>query len=293
MTRVGTLELRVPQDRLGRFSTELFERYQRSEKALVGTPAEMHVQGFRRGRYPPRAPPAPARFHRCPHEIIVPRQQPFQVDNFRPTLALGHGVHPSRVGDERHHQHAMTAPGGRLIAEPSAHYRLGPWNRNFLRMPRHSCGCTWWQMYTGIFVTSRSLQMPIVPGGQLTPGSSAAETGMGAGAATVVAGAGGLPVIVGAGAAGACKGAAFLSPAVAATSKGLRADKVGGDPGLAGAAARGAVAGEVAIAGKAVDLSGAGPATGMTSDGGDPTTAGTGGGSSGPGISSCWPILIL
>ncbi len=36
ITRVGTLELRVPQDRAGRFSTELFERYQRSEKALVG-----------------------------------------------------------------------------------------------------------------------------------------------------------------------------------------------------------------------------------------------------------------
>jgi len=39
------LELRVPQDRAGRFSTELFERYQRSEKALVGTLAEMYVQG--------------------------------------------------------------------------------------------------------------------------------------------------------------------------------------------------------------------------------------------------------
>jgi transposase-like protein len=35
VTRVGTLELRVPQDRDGRFSTRLFERYQRSEKALV------------------------------------------------------------------------------------------------------------------------------------------------------------------------------------------------------------------------------------------------------------------
>jgi putative transposase len=45
ITRVGTLELRVPQDRSGRFSTELFERYQRSEKALVGTLAEMYVQG--------------------------------------------------------------------------------------------------------------------------------------------------------------------------------------------------------------------------------------------------------
>lgn len=45
ITRVGTLELRVPQDRARRFSTELFERYQRSEKALVGTLAEMYVQG--------------------------------------------------------------------------------------------------------------------------------------------------------------------------------------------------------------------------------------------------------
>jgi putative transposase len=45
VTRVGTLELRVPQDRAGRFSTELFHRYQRSEKALVGTLAEMYVQG--------------------------------------------------------------------------------------------------------------------------------------------------------------------------------------------------------------------------------------------------------
>jgi putative transposase len=45
ITRVGTLELRVPQDRLGRFSTELFVRYQRSEKALVGALAEMYVQG--------------------------------------------------------------------------------------------------------------------------------------------------------------------------------------------------------------------------------------------------------
>jgi putative transposase len=45
VTRVGKLELRVPQDRAGRFSTELFERYQRSERALVATLAEMYVQG--------------------------------------------------------------------------------------------------------------------------------------------------------------------------------------------------------------------------------------------------------
>ena len=45
ITRVGKLELRVPQDREGRFSTQLFERYQRSEKALVSALAEMYVQG--------------------------------------------------------------------------------------------------------------------------------------------------------------------------------------------------------------------------------------------------------
>jgi len=45
ITRVGKLELRIPQDRQGRFSTQLFERYQRSEKALVSALAEMYVQG--------------------------------------------------------------------------------------------------------------------------------------------------------------------------------------------------------------------------------------------------------
>ena len=45
VTRVGKLELRVPQDRQGHFRTEVFERYQRSEKALVGAMTEMYVQG--------------------------------------------------------------------------------------------------------------------------------------------------------------------------------------------------------------------------------------------------------
>jgi transposase-like protein len=45
ITRVGKLELRVPQDRAGRFSTELFERYQHSERALVTALAEIYVQG--------------------------------------------------------------------------------------------------------------------------------------------------------------------------------------------------------------------------------------------------------
>lgn len=43
--RVGKLELRVPQDRNGRFSTEIFERYQRSEKALVAALTQMYIQG--------------------------------------------------------------------------------------------------------------------------------------------------------------------------------------------------------------------------------------------------------
>jgi putative transposase len=45
VTRVGKLELQVPQDRQGRFNTELFERYQRSEKALVLAIMEMYVKG--------------------------------------------------------------------------------------------------------------------------------------------------------------------------------------------------------------------------------------------------------
>ena len=35
VTRIGKLELRVPRDREGRFSTELFERYQRAEVSAL------------------------------------------------------------------------------------------------------------------------------------------------------------------------------------------------------------------------------------------------------------------
>src|SRR5512146_2328401 len=45
VTRVGKIELRVPRDRSGEFSTALFERFQRSEKALVSALVEMYVQG--------------------------------------------------------------------------------------------------------------------------------------------------------------------------------------------------------------------------------------------------------
>src|SRR5213080_5252808 len=45
ITRVGKLELRIPQDRKGLFRTELFEHYQRSEKALFVALTEMYMQG--------------------------------------------------------------------------------------------------------------------------------------------------------------------------------------------------------------------------------------------------------
>ena len=44
-TRVGTITLRVPRIRGGKFSTELFARYQRSEQALVLALMEMVVNG--------------------------------------------------------------------------------------------------------------------------------------------------------------------------------------------------------------------------------------------------------
>ena len=42
---MGTLNLLVPQDREGTFSTRLFARYQRNEKALCLALMEMYVEG--------------------------------------------------------------------------------------------------------------------------------------------------------------------------------------------------------------------------------------------------------
>ena len=44
-TKIGTLTLRVPRTRDSKFSTEVFERYQRNEKALLTTMLEMYVKG--------------------------------------------------------------------------------------------------------------------------------------------------------------------------------------------------------------------------------------------------------
>ncbi len=43
-TRVRELELMVPKDRDSEFQTELFERYQRSEKAFVAALLQMYVE---------------------------------------------------------------------------------------------------------------------------------------------------------------------------------------------------------------------------------------------------------
>ena len=44
-TRVGTLTLLVPQDRAGTFATQVFARYQRTEKALVLSLMELYLEG--------------------------------------------------------------------------------------------------------------------------------------------------------------------------------------------------------------------------------------------------------
>lgn len=44
-TRVGRIELSVPQDREGRFQSDLFARFQRSEKALILALQEAYLQG--------------------------------------------------------------------------------------------------------------------------------------------------------------------------------------------------------------------------------------------------------
>ncbi len=48
ITRVGQIERRVPPDRQGRFRTDVFERCQRSGKALVAALLERCVQGVSR-----------------------------------------------------------------------------------------------------------------------------------------------------------------------------------------------------------------------------------------------------
>jgi len=44
-TRIGTITLRVPRHRNGEFSTSMFQRYQRSEQALILAMIEMVING--------------------------------------------------------------------------------------------------------------------------------------------------------------------------------------------------------------------------------------------------------
>lgn len=43
-TKIRTLSLRVPRTRDGKFSAEVFEKYQRNEKTLLTTMLEMYIQ---------------------------------------------------------------------------------------------------------------------------------------------------------------------------------------------------------------------------------------------------------
>ncbi len=50
-TKIGTITLRVPRRRDGKFLAEVFERYQRNEKALLTTMLEMYVGEYQREKY--------------------------------------------------------------------------------------------------------------------------------------------------------------------------------------------------------------------------------------------------
>lgn len=51
-TKIGTLTLRVPRTRDGKFSTETFERYLRNEKAPLTTMLEYMFKEYRQGKFP-------------------------------------------------------------------------------------------------------------------------------------------------------------------------------------------------------------------------------------------------
>jgi hypothetical protein len=86
ITRVGTLVLRVPQDRAGQFSTQVFEQYQRSEKALVASLAQMYVQGVSTRKVAAIAIRAP-RFTSWPHH-----DPKTNLLNLTHTTGFGHAV---------------------------------------------------------------------------------------------------------------------------------------------------------------------------------------------------------
>jgi Transposase, Mutator family len=132
ITRVGKLELRVPQDRDGRFSTELFERYQRSEKALVAALAEMYVQGVSTRkvkaipRVRPKAGPRTSTEDLCGHSFSA---------SSLPALgpALGRTPWDQRdqqaTGREPGAVRASAADRGLSLSDPRCPLRAGPRGR--------------------------------------------------------------------------------------------------------------------------------------------------------------------
>jgi hypothetical protein len=129
-TRVGTLELRVPQDRGGLFRTEVFTRYQRSEKALLLALAEMYVQGVSTRKV--RA----VTEELCGHGFSASAVSAVTVQLDRrvclphPGRALRTGARgrrhpqPRRAGGHRHRLGgAPTSPGSRT-SQPREHHRV-------------------------------------------------------------------------------------------------------------------------------------------------------------------------
>ena len=76
VTRVGKLELRVTRDRDGRFSTELFERFQRSEQALVSALAFARQPDLRTIRKPPAGSCSRHPRRRCAVRCPTPQPVP-------------------------------------------------------------------------------------------------------------------------------------------------------------------------------------------------------------------------
>ena len=116
--KVGTVELKVPQDRDGRFSTEVFERYQRSEKALVSTLAEMYVKGVSTRKVGAMAE------RLCGHEFSATTISNMVAALDQSLTACCHGRVPSPAPDA----HPVPLPGSvppTAAAIPAADHRSG------------------------------------------------------------------------------------------------------------------------------------------------------------------------
>jgi hypothetical protein len=121
-TRVGTLELRVPQDRGGLFRTEVFVRYQRSEKALLLALAEMYIQGV--SRVASHAPPLPQGLFHHRHDRPRPRQEMQRHGDVAPSAR-------QRVGfpAARRVSHLLHTVHHQPVSRGAVHGHAGPCQR--------------------------------------------------------------------------------------------------------------------------------------------------------------------